>query len=85
MNLQLCKFPRAHLTRFRLVQRQSATVTAHTCALSTLTTLFHLEPLLHLGSFITFEASIQQRTVAQLILQNVAYCCMPSRLKSLIT
>ena len=52
---------------------------------STLTTLLHLEPLLHLGSFITFEASIQQRTEAQLILQNVAYCCMPSRLKSLIT
>jgi len=34
MNLELCKFPRVHLTRFRLVQRQSATVTAHTCALS---------------------------------------------------
>ena len=34
MNLKLCKFPRVQLTRFRLVQRQSATVTAHTCALS---------------------------------------------------
>ena len=34
MNLELCKFPRVHLTRFRLAQRQSATVTAHTCALS---------------------------------------------------
>ena len=34
-----------------------------------------LETLLHLGSFMTFEASIQQRTVAQLIVQNVAYCC----------
>ena len=34
MNLELCKFPRMHLTHFRLVQRQSATVTAHTCALS---------------------------------------------------
>ena len=33
MNLKLCKFPRV-LTRFRLVQRQSATVTAHTCAQS---------------------------------------------------
>ena len=31
MNLE---FPRMHLTHFRLVQRQSATVTAHTCALS---------------------------------------------------
>ena len=34
MNLKLCKFPRVHLTRFRLVQRQSATVTAHRWALS---------------------------------------------------
>ena len=34
MNLKICKFPRVHLTRFRLVQRQSATVTAHTWALS---------------------------------------------------
>ena len=34
MNLKLCKFPRVQLTRFRLVQRQSATVTAHTCAQS---------------------------------------------------
>ena len=34
MNLELCKFPRMHLTHFRLVQRQSATVTAHACALS---------------------------------------------------
>ena len=34
MNLKLCKFPRVHLTRFRLVQRQSATVTAHSWALS---------------------------------------------------
>ena len=29
MNLELCKFVRVHLTHFRLVQRQSATVTAH--------------------------------------------------------
>ena len=34
MNLKLCKFPRVQLTRFRLVQRQAATVTAHTCAQS---------------------------------------------------
>ena len=34
MNLKLCKFPRMHLARFRLVQRQSATATTHTCALS---------------------------------------------------
>ena len=34
MNLELCKFPCVHLTRFRLVQKQSATVKAHTCALS---------------------------------------------------
>ena len=32
MNHKLCKFRRVHLTRFRLVQRQSATVTAHTHA-----------------------------------------------------
>ena len=34
MNLKLCKFPRVLLTRFPLVQRQSATVTAHTRAQS---------------------------------------------------
>ena len=34
MNLELCKFPRMYLTHFRLAQRQSATVTAHTCTLS---------------------------------------------------
>ena len=34
MNLELCKFPCVHLTRFRLVQKQSATVKADTCALS---------------------------------------------------
>ena len=33
-NLKLCKFPHVQLTRFRLVQRQSATVTGHTCAQS---------------------------------------------------
>ena len=33
MNLELCKFPCVHLT-FQLVQKQSATVKAHTCALS---------------------------------------------------
>ena len=34
MNLELCKFPCVHLTRFRLAQKHSATVKAHTCALS---------------------------------------------------
>ena len=35
MNLELCECPCVHLTRFRLlVQKQSATVKAHTCALS---------------------------------------------------
>ena len=34
MNLKLLKFPLVQLTRFRLVQRQSATVTPHTCAQS---------------------------------------------------
>ena len=34
MNLELCKFPCVHLIRFRLVQKQAATVKAHTCALS---------------------------------------------------
>ena len=34
MNLELCKFPCVHLIRFRLVKKQSATVKAHTCALS---------------------------------------------------
>ena len=34
MNLQWRKFLRVHLTRFRLVQRQSAADTAHTSALS---------------------------------------------------
>ena len=34
MSLELCKFLCVHLTRFRLVKKQSATVKAHTCALS---------------------------------------------------
>ena len=34
MSLELCKFPCVHLTRFRLVKKQAATVKAHTCALS---------------------------------------------------
>ena len=34
MNLELCKFPCVHLTRFWLAQKHSATVKAHTCALS---------------------------------------------------
>ena len=34
MNLELCKFPCVYLTRFRLVKKQTATVKAHTCALS---------------------------------------------------